>query len=104
MIDNVSRLYEDLEMLCYDSTHNIVAFGIALPALVLWGLGTPTFGLGLIFKNRNELNSRSVKTKYGFIYNGYRNPQAYYWEFIIMYRKIAIIFIQVFMAQLGKIV
>jgi hypothetical protein len=45
-----------------------------------------------------------VKGKFGFLYNGYRNPQAYYWEIVIMYRKIAIIFIQIFLAQLGKIV
>ena len=45
-----------------------------------------------------------VKGKFGFLYNGYRNPQAYYWEIVIMYRKITIIFIQIFLAQLGKIV
>ena len=45
-----------------------------------------------------------TKAKFGFLYNGYRIPQAYYWEIIIMYRKIFVIFIQVFLGQLGKIV
>jgi len=53
LIDGVNRLYEDLEVVCYKQTHYLVSFGIALPALILWSLGTPTFGLGLILKNRN---------------------------------------------------
>ena len=67
------------------------------------GFGIPTYGLGLIVKNRSNLNQEDFKGKYGFMYNGYR-PNSYYWEFIIMYRKIIVIFIQVFLAQLGKIV
>lgn len=58
----------------------------------------------LVVKNRNHLNKKDIMEKYGFLYNGYRNPQAYYWEFINMYRKVAIIFIEVFLAQQGKIV
>ena len=54
-------------------------------------------------RNRKHLQRFDTKTKYGFLYNGYR-PSAYYWELVIMYRKIVIIFIQVFLAQSGKIV
>jgi hypothetical protein len=61
-------------------------------------------GLYIMISNRNRLKLMDVKSKFGFIYNGYRVPQAYFWELIIMYRKIFIIFIQVFLAQLGKIV
>ena len=43
-----------------------------------------------------------VKEKYGFLYNGYRK-QYYYWEVIIMYRKIIIIFIAVFVSNFGYI-
>ena len=67
------------------------------------GLGIPTYGLALVVSHRDNLNSQTFKAKYGFLYNGYR-PQAYFWEFVIMYRKIIIIIIRVLMAQLGKIV
>lgn len=43
-------------------------------------------------------------SRYGFLYNGYRKSIARYWEFIIIYRKVVIIFIQVFLATQGKIV
>ena len=71
----------------------MIAFSVGLPAIIIWGLGIPTYGLYVIMKNSKELNRKDVKQRYGFIYNGYRVPQAYYWEIVIMYRKIIIIFI-----------
>jgi hypothetical protein len=78
--------------------------GVALPALIIWGLGIPCMAWVFIYQKRNELHLVDTKAKFGFLYNGYRIPQAYYWEIIIMYRKIFVIFIQVFLGQLGKIV
>lgn len=43
-----------------------------------------------------------TKEKYGFLYNGYQK-RFYYWEVVIMYRKILIIFIAVFISALGAI-
>ena len=37
---------------------------------------------------------------FGFLYNGYKK-EYYFWEIVIMYRKIAIIFIAVFIANYG---
>jgi hypothetical protein len=92
-IDGEERLYEDLEIICYKGSHSIFSLGVALPSLLIWGLGIPTMALYLIYARRKDLNLIDVKSKYGFLYNGYRNPQAFYWEIVIMYRKIAIIFI-----------
>ena len=44
-----------------------------------------------------------MKPKYGFLYNGYRH-RLYYWESVIMFRKVAMIFITVFLSSLGRIV
>jgi hypothetical protein len=82
----------------------VFALGAALPALIVWGLGIPCIAWLFIYQKRNELHLVDTKAKFGFLYNGYRIPQAYYWEIIIMYRKIFVIFIQVFLGQLGKIV
>ncbi len=60
-------------------------------------------GLTLVQK-RKDLFKIETKMTYGFLYNGYRLPQAYFWEIVIMNRKIVIIFIQVFLAKEGKIV
>lgn len=91
-IDGDSRLYEDLEVKCFDNPHFTLAFSIGLPALILWGLGIPASALIAIVKNRHKLERKAIKSKFGFLYNGYRYP-GYYWEFVIIYRKVAIIFI-----------
>jgi hypothetical protein len=97
-IDGTLRLYEDLEVVCYTSTHNAFAFGIALPGLIIWGLGIPSLGLALLLKYKDSLNTGDVRLKYGFLYKGYNERKAFYWEIVIMYRKIIFIFIRVFMS------
>jgi hypothetical protein len=111
----VQRLYEDLEIKCFESVHRIIALGIGIPCLIIWGkqkffsnflivMGIPTFGLIILIINKEILASRDVREKYGFLYNGYKHQSAFYWELVIMYQKIAIIFIRVFLVHLGKIV
>ncbi|TNV88036.1 hypothetical protein FGO68_gene5296 [Halteria grandinella] len=103
-IDGTNRLYEDLEILCGQGQHKLYSLTIALPSIIIWGLGIPTMAVFMLYQRRKELGVIETKAKFGFLYNGYRIPQAYYWELVIMYRKIIVIFIQVFLAQLGKIV
>jgi hypothetical protein len=77
---------------------------VALPGLIIWGLGIPSLGLAILLRYKDHLNDPDVRLKYGFLYKGYKQQKAFYWEIVIMYRKIIFIFINVFMAQLGKIV
>eukprot|EP00347_Sterkiella_histriomuscorum_P011701 403371438 len=102
-IDGTQRLYEDLEVVCYIGNHKWIAYGVALPAIIIWSMGIPAYGFALIYMKRKELFTIVVKEKYGFLYNGYKE-HSFYWEIFIMYRKITIIFIQVFLAQVGKVV
>jgi hypothetical protein len=99
----VNRLYDDLEVICYSEEHKNTAFKVALPAIIFWVVGIPTMGLVLMCKNRkNEFyKDKLVKERYGFLLSGYRVPQAYYWEMVNNIRKIFIIFIQVFLLQIG---
>lgn len=41
-----------------------------------------------------------LRAKYGFIYNGY-NRANFFWEFVIVYKKIAVISIAVFLASIS---
>jgi len=43
-----------------------------------------------------------TKQKFGFLYNGYKK-EYFFWEIVIMYRKILIIFISVFLYSEGAI-
>ncbi len=67
-----------------------------MPALVIWGLGIPMFAYGLMFKERKTLDSIKTRQKFGYLFRGYKQ-RYYYWEIVIMNRKIFLIFIQVFL-------
>jgi hypothetical protein len=66
-------------------------------------MGIPGIALILIYKERKRLHTVEVKAKFGFLYNGYKY-HSFYWEILIMYRKIMIIFIQVFLSGVSKVV
>jgi hypothetical protein len=68
----------------------------------VWGLGIPFFALVLLTKLRKNLDVLETREKYGFLYRGYRK-EFFFWEIIIMYRKIALIFIAVFISAYGTI-
>ena len=75
---------------------------IAVPSLVIWGFGIPAFAWIVLMRNKDYLDLVETREKYGFLYNGYKK-KYYYWESVNMYRKIAIIFISVFLRVAGVI-
>ncbi|CDW78175.1 UNKNOWN [Stylonychia lemnae] len=96
-IDGELRLQDDLEVICWNSTHTFFSYFVALPSIVVWGIGIPFFALVILFKFRDDLETRRTREKYGFLYRGYK-IDYFYWEIVIMYRKIIIIFVSVFIA------
>ena len=72
---------------------------VSLPALIVWGIGMPAIAIVLL--RRNYVNNRLFEVRtlsiFGFLYNGYKF-QNYYWEIIILYRKVLIVFVLVFLA------
>ena len=93
-------LSENLNIKCWDSNHLQHCITVALPSLIVWAVGVPTIVLILITKRRKSLNSHSNRIVFGFIFNGYKSTR-FFWEFMILYRKIIIISISVFMTQVG---
>jgi hypothetical protein len=66
-----------------------------MPSIIVWGLGIPFFAFVLMYRERKRLDRVETKEKFGFLYNGYQ-VELFFWEIVIMYRKIAMIFIAVF--------
>jgi hypothetical protein len=93
-------LLEDLALECWKGDHSFFVMAVGLPGLLLWGLGIPTLALVLLIRNRRQLRSVEVKTKYGFLYIGYKHSN-FYWELVILYRKIAIAFTSVFLSSIS---
>ena len=81
----------------------MVAYYVAIPGLIIWGLGIPVTVLAMMRKEEDKLETDKVKQQYGFLYNGYKRHN-YYWEIVIMYRKILCIFIATFLRSTGVVV
>ena len=101
-VDGDNRLLSDLELKCYSTQHRLFSISVAGPALLVWGMGIPLFGLVLLVLDRQKLETKAVKEKLGFLFRGYTKT-FYYWEIIIMYRKVALICISVFVMNVGVI-
>jgi len=66
--------------------------------MIIWGLAAPLLALILLIREHKNLDEIPVKMKFGFLYIGYRKG-CFIWEFVILYRKIAIVFVSVFLAS-----
>ena len=53
-------------------------------------------------KHKEVLKKLETKEKFGFLYNGYKK-EYYFWEIVIMYRKIMVITIAVLLFAQGAI-
>ena len=85
-------MFGDLNIICYKGPHYFWSYVVALPSIVVWGLGIPFFAFVLLSRERKKLKTLAVREKFGFLYRGYKN-EFYYWETLIMYRKIALVVI-----------
>ena len=101
-IDGDLYVYTDMSIRCWGGSHTFWSYTVAAPSIVVWGLGIPFFALVLMYRDRNRLEEVATKEKFGFLYNGYTQA-LFFWEIVIMYRKIAMIFISVFIQPQGVI-
>jgi hypothetical protein len=89
-----------LNIRCWDALHYRYAMAVALPSIILWGILTPTSALILLVRFRKYLDDLNVRIRFGFLYTGYQ-AQMYYWEFVILYRKVLIIVFAVFFTNIS---
>ena len=90
-------MYEDYSMECWIGTHLKWVLLASIPSLAVWGIGAPMLAFLHLKRNFSHLEEEEFKRPYGFLYLGYKKNR-YYWEFIILYRKLIMIFISVFMS------
>ena len=70
--DMEERMKMDLQVKCREGYQLIVTVFIALPLLLLWGIGIPSGALYLMWKQKDRLDTISVKEKFGFLFNGFK--------------------------------
>lgn len=89
-----------LNIRCWDAVHYRYAMAVALPGVILWGICTPAGALIFLVRYRKLLDNIDIRIRFGFLYTGY-HAQKYYWEFVILYRKVLIITFSVFLATVS---
>eukprot|EP00949_MAST-11_sp_MAST-11-sp1_P001099 g1099.t1 len=103
-VGNESRVAGDFELPCFGAAHMAYIFGVAMPALLLYSIGMPMAAVSLLrrlhrlnklFKPRQLSYASNV---YAFLYGGFRR-ERYYWEVVIMLRKVLLNLILVVMAS-----
>jgi len=92
---SLNYLALDYDVKCWEGDHKFWTLGLAVPSLVLWIVILPSILIYLLRSNQKILHTAKVARKYSFIYNGYSNNK-FYWEFIIMIRKIVLICVIIF--------
>ena len=93
-------LNENLDLECWSEKHYFYAFGVALPSIILWSILLPAVFLVLVIKRKKSLEKQANKIRFGFLVNGYNRTQ-FYWEFIILYRKVFITSLAVFFSTIS---
>eukprot|EP00359_Climacostomum_virens_P007602 CAMPEP_0204901898 /NCGR_PEP_ID=MMETSP1397-20131031/3348_1 /ASSEMBLY_ACC=CAM_ASM_000891 /TAXON_ID=49980 /ORGANISM="Climacostomum Climacostomum virens, Strain Stock W-24" /LENGTH=1637 /DNA_ID=CAMNT_0052070321 /DNA_START=1200 /DNA_END=6113 /DNA_ORIENTATION=- len=95
-VESDSWISSDFSIMCWDYEHYFYVLAFAMPSLIIWVCFLPIFCVFFLFKKRMKLEDASSKYILGFLYHGYR-PEVFYWEFVVLYRKIGIIVVAVFM-------
>eukprot|EP00004_Rigifila_ramosa_P028594 TRINITY_DN974_c0_g1_i1.p1 TRINITY_DN974_c0_g1~~TRINITY_DN974_c0_g1_i1.p1 ORF type:complete len:2810 (-),score=593.72 TRINITY_DN974_c0_g1_i1:44-8227(-) len=97
-IGSYSYLVEDLTLKCNTPTHNIWrAVGVFM--LLFYSVGIPVGGILLLYKYRFRLQEPAVASKLRFLFDGYADKR-YYWEMIIMLRKLLLVLFVVFLRSM----
>ena len=96
-------LEKDLDQRCWDFSHTRFVETVALPSIVVWVMGLPLVCLLYIHRRRIALHNPKVQMQYSFLYKGYQR-ERYFWEFVILYRKIALVMSLVFLASVSAAV
>lgn len=71
--------------------------------MLCWAIGIPGFAWLVLSEHKQQLANTNMREKFGFLYKGYK-LDSFYWECLIMYRKVAMIFISVFLNGIGAMV
>lgn len=91
-LDKKMYVSSSLDCSCENETYINWRNYFFIPIICFWIFLFPLLCFWKLFKNSKNLDNPQIKLFFGFFYLGYQ-PEYYFWEIIIMYRKIFIIFI-----------
>ena len=89
-------LFKDLSIRCWKGDHPKYAFGLGVPMVIFWVIGLPVLGFIIVKHYKNRLDEEFVIFRYRILFQGYKR-EAYYWEFVNVFRKVSIVMINTFL-------
>ena len=93
-------LIENMLIKCWEGDHNYYLKTVVIPGIIFWCFSIPVLLILILQKNQAKLKQTDQLLKYGFLHKGFKN-KFYYWEFMILFRKIAIISCAVFLRNIS---
>ena len=97
--DNSSFISKDLSVKCYSNEHINWIVALAFPSFSIYALIIPTIFCVYVFKKQKELSDKDFNSKAGFLIHGY-SKQKFYWEYIVLWKKIGIICCSIFLKNI----
>ena len=103
-INGQAYLMADLEEPCFTGRHTTYLLVLTFPQLILYVFGLPIIaGIILLREPKRRLwHSFSFRMRYGLLFMGYRKDR-YWWELIIVIRKVMIVTIGTFGTLMGRV-
>jgi hypothetical protein len=100
-IGEVSYLEADYSVQCWTKEHLLWALGLGISMLIVYAFGIPFTAFTMLYriKKGNKLDEK--RNIYGFLYVGFK-VQYYYWEVVIMLRKLFFAFTAVVLRSFGQ--
>ncbi|EAR87181.3 transmembrane protein, putative (macronuclear) [Tetrahymena thermophila SB210] len=97
-VGDKNYILSNMSFVCYSREHQFYILALIIPMLLFWVFVIPAIFFFLLRRNKDKLESSEIKLKYGFLYKEYQN-YAFYWEFVKMAEKLAIILVLNFYSQ-----
>lgn len=103
-INDTHYLMADLEEPCFVGRHVDYVLLLTVPQIILYVIGLPAISAYILLgqDQRKIWTSYSFRMRFGLLYMGYRK-ERYWWELIIVIRKLAIVMIGIFGSLMGRV-
>jgi hypothetical protein len=97
-IEGQPYLRKDVQLPCYNPEHLYYCIFVGVPGIIGYVIGTPVLTYFVLYRRRHKLQiagpeGQAARGTYGFLYRGYR---LFYWEIVIMTRKVSMVIVAVF--------
>ena len=93
-------LRSDLSINCNSSTHIAYKYLVGILAFLLYPIGIIALTFRLLRNRRHKLwTDETTRSTYGFLYLGYSERTGFFWEAVVMARKVSMVMIMVFLGR-----